>query len=94
MTPLTNTQILQRIEGAQGLWVVFLPTIPQPEARQFWLWANRFTDTQIERAFSRAGRKFSRSADPEEIGRYVTGVLLNLQREQSASPQQDSLMTV
>jgi hypothetical protein len=82
--------VMERITNAQGLWGILLPNYPQPEPRQFLLWTNRFTDTQIEKAFTRAHRKFAQSQaqqpEPCAIHRYVTGVLLNLEREQRQQP--------
>jgi ribonuclease I len=55
-------------------------TAPQP--RQFVVWAKRFSDDQIEQAFIKASRKFaSQDTEPNTIQRYVTGLLLNLERE-------------
>ena len=82
---------MERITNAQGLWGVLLPNCPQPEPRQFLLWTNRFTDTQIEKAITRASRKFAQfqtqqRPEPCDIHRYVTGVLLNIEREQKQQP--------
>jgi hypothetical protein len=72
---------MDRIANAQGLWTLLLPDFPRPEPRQFHLWVGRFTDPQIERALLRASRKFAGHPRETEPGRYVTGVLLNLERE-------------
>ena len=82
---------LQRIENATGLWKLLLPLIPQPEPRQFMLWTNRFTDPQVEKALTRAHKKFAhiqRQTEPTDVHRYVTGVLLNLEREQKQKQYQ------
>jgi hypothetical protein len=63
------------------------PNIPSQSQRQFMLWTNRFSDAQIERALTRAHKKFAQTQikyplEPSDVHRYVTGVLLNLEREQ------------
>ena len=80
--------VIQRSKDAEQLWLAMLPHVPQPELRQFVLWANRFSDAQIERAIMRTHRKFaaaSQAVDPVVIHKYVTGILLNLEREQHAA---------
>lgn len=74
---------MARITNAQGLWGVLLQRHPQPEPRQFMLWTNRFTDAQIEKALTRTHKKFAHlHREPNDIHRYITGVLLNLEMEQ------------
>src|ERR1017187_9798871 len=78
--------LIERSHNAEQLWAALLPHVPAPETRQFVIWASRFTDPQIERALMRTHRKFAPSAPPQEattIHRYVTGPLLNLEREQT-----------
>jgi hypothetical protein len=81
---------MDRIRNAQGLWGVLLPEVTQPEPRQFLLWGNRFTDAQIERAITRAHRKLGQPlsgglSDAATVHRYITGVLLNLEREERSA---------
>lgn len=84
--------VIQRSKEAEQLWRVMLSHVPQPEIRQFVVWANRFSDEQMERAILRTHRKYSadkaQPEDPAVIHRYVTGILLNLEREQYAPTAQ------
>ncbi len=95
--------LIDRASKAQQLWVALLPHIPGPEQSQFVIWANRFTDPQIEQALIRTQRRFAperihanpQEAFPAAVHRYVTGLLLNLEKEQGGghhappSPQHD-----
>jgi hypothetical protein len=79
-----------RSNHSQELWAALLPHITAPEPSQFVVWANRFTDPQIERAFMRTQRRFAPErvsvnpgeANPIAVHRYVTGLLVNIEREQ------------
>jgi hypothetical protein len=80
--------LIERSNNAEKLWAALLPHVSAPEQRQFVVWANRFSDPQIERALMRTHRKFAPSAprqDASTIHKYVTGLLLNLEREQTAA---------
>jgi hypothetical protein len=79
---------IERSRDHEQLWRVMMPDVAAPETRQFVVWANRFTDAQLERAIMRTHRKFApgtREIDPTVIYRYVTGLLLNLEREGSSA---------
>lgn len=74
--------LIQRSEDARALWCAIVDHTLAPEDRQFDLWARRFTDAQIERAFMKVDRKFANlQVEPETVWRYTTGLLLNLERE-------------
>ena len=78
-------QLIQRSREALALWKALMPDLKEPEERQFVLWVHRFSDAQIERAFWRTSKKFTAvGIEPEAVHRYVTGLLLNLEREQTA----------
>jgi hypothetical protein len=65
-----------------------MPGAPAPVDRQFIVWANRFSDAQIEKAFWKTNHKFmNRAVEPELIFRYCTGLLLNLEKESRAAVQ-------
>jgi hypothetical protein len=78
---MTATTV-ERALTAQKLWGMVFPQCPAPEPRQFVVWSSRFPDPLMERALLKTSRKFSgQIPDPEPIHRYVTGLLLNLERE-------------
>jgi hypothetical protein len=78
--------MMARVSNAQQLWQAVLPNCPAPQPRQFVLWASRFSDVQLERAIMRSSKRFPGSdTTPENIYRYTTGTLLNLEREQAAT---------
>jgi hypothetical protein len=81
--------MMQRVANAQQLWNAVLPDCPAPQPRQFVLWASRFSDAQLERAILRSSKRFAggNGIAPEPVHRYVTGTLLNLEREQSATAE-------
>lgn len=82
----TTSSIVNRATTAQTLWGMTFPQGTAPQPRQFILWAKRFSDEQIEQAFLKVSRKFaSQDAEPDAIQRYVTGLLLNLEREGTTS---------
>lgn len=73
--------LVQRSNDARTLWNAVVSDIPAPSDRQFILWASRFSDGLIERALMKAGRKFAgQKMDPAVVHKYVTGLLLNLER--------------
>ena len=82
-------KMLERAREAQELWRAVIPFCQAPEPRQFILWINRFSDEQIERAFMRASRRFApektQVPDAAVIHKYVTGLLLNLEKEERES---------
>ena len=81
-TTTHSSNIVDRATTAQTLWGMTFPQGSAPQPRQFVVWARRFPDDQIEQAFIKASRKFaSQDALPDAIQRYVTGLLLNLERE-------------
>jgi hypothetical protein len=82
--------LMQRVANAQQLWCAVLPNCPAPPTRQFVLWASRFSDEQLERAIMRSSRRFAGGGGViahDVIYRYVTGTLLNLEREQAAAAE-------
>jgi hypothetical protein len=88
--------VIQRSKDAEQLWQAMLPHVPQPEIRQFVVWANRFSDEQMERAIMRTHRKFAVGAQPVApavIHKYVTGILLNLEREQQTKGESSMTTT-
>jgi len=81
-------QLIERSREASALWKALMPDLKEPEERQFVLWVRRFSDAQIERAFWRTGNKFrGGGTEPQTIHKYVTGLLLNLERETAATAQ-------
>ena len=75
-------ELIQRSREALALWKALMPDLKEPEERQFVLWVRRFNDAQIERAFWRTSNKFrDGGTEPETGHRYVTGLLLNIERE-------------
>jgi hypothetical protein len=62
---------------------MMMPKIPAPPDRQFTVWAHRFSDPLIERALWRTSKKFGSSSTvvPVIVHKYVTGLLLNLEKE-------------
>jgi hypothetical protein len=81
--------LAERTISARQLWTLVLPDVELPTDRQFALWANRFSDTQLERAFLRVGRKFPHGGiETDSLHRYVTGLLLNQEREAAGRTEQ------
>jgi hypothetical protein len=94
--------LIDRSKSAGDLWAAVLSHVPAPDSKQLVLWANRFTDAHIEKAFMRTHRRFApghmtSATDPTIIHKYVTGLLVNIEREQggghhaprlAAAPQQ------
>lgn len=78
---------LDRVHGAQELWSMVFPHCPAPDARQFVLWTQRFPEELLSKAFLKASRKFSpgNRETAATAHRYVTGLLLNLEREQKGA---------
>jgi hypothetical protein len=75
--------LMQRSSDARLLWNAVVMDTPAPDDRQFIIWSRRFSDSQVEQAFLKAGRKFAgQHIEPATVHRYVTGLLLNLEREQ------------
>ncbi|SDG01018.1 hypothetical protein [Terriglobus roseus] len=82
--------LIQRSNDAKALWNAVVSDRPPPDDRQFIVWARRFTDSQIEHAFLKVGRKFAgHPTEPATIHRYVTGLLLNLERETTKGTMSD-----
>ena len=79
-------QLIERSREALALWKTLMPELQEPNERQFVLWVRRFSDAHIEHAFWRTSNKFhGRAAEPETVHRYVTGLLLNLERGTNGS---------
>ncbi len=76
-------ETLKRCRDAQELWRLALPDCAPPAAHQFMRWLGRFPDAFLEHAILRSGRKFANapSVQSEAVHRYVTGCMLNLERE-------------
>jgi hypothetical protein len=90
-TPITRSlTIVERSRASQELWQVVMPCAP-PDLKQFTIWAYRFTDALMQRAILRTSRKFTSATVPETVYRYVTGLLLNLQSEQTNSTAKGAL---
>jgi hypothetical protein len=79
--------LIDRVRSARDVWATLIPFVSQPEPRQFALWANRFNDSIIEKAFWRASKKFNpekvQVPDAVMVYRYATSVMLNEERERS-----------
>lgn len=78
--------LIQRSNDARTLWNAIVSDTPAPDDRQFIVWTRRFSDSQIEEAFFKVGRKFAgQKIESVIVHKYATGLLLNLQRAQAAT---------
>src|SRR5277367_1842431 len=78
--------ILQRADDFKRLWNLLLPSVPMPDDQSIVRWIDTFTDPEIEYALTRTRRKFLflPATAPVMIHKYVTGVLVNQRRENTA----------
>lgn len=92
-------ELLTKIDNLKRLWAAYIPPYPAPDERQLALWARRFNDAALERAFWRTGQKFefgkfTPSTDQSIVFCYTTGLLLNLEKErQQHSGGRDQRLT-
>ena len=81
---------LERTEQIVKFWTFAMPEAPKPTNEQLILWAQRYTDAEIEWAIGRAASKFRRGQiepTPDAFGRYVSGVLMNERARQTADTE-------
>jgi hypothetical protein len=81
--------LIERVKQIKELWTMLVPFCQPPEPRQFALWANKFDDSIIERAFWRASKKFNpqkvQVPDTDAVHRYVTSVMVNEAKERNCN---------
>jgi hypothetical protein len=83
---MTSNDLLQRIDFAKALWNVAIPmavrTSVTIEDDIYFAWVGEYTDDEIAHALRRCGSKLrSGGVKPEEVGKYISGVLRSARRD-------------
>ena len=79
-TTPTQLNFLQRLKYAQELWAVVLPVIPCPPTPTLVGWLTKFSDQELERAFTQVPHRIRNwtingPVDSDGIHRLVTSFL-------------------
>jgi len=81
--------LLEHIDKIRRLWNMLVPQFACPDDAQVYRWAGRFDDTALEHGLQRVRAKVSKGeiTSRDAASRYLTGVLLNEERNAKARLQ-------
>lgn len=84
---MSEEKSLNDVKYLLELWATVLPHIKRPEPLQFVSWQGRFGRNIVERGILRTARKYPTGCNPDDAGRYATGVMLNEEKGRHPQPE-------